>query len=270
MDRAALEVAIAARQSVLCVGLDPDLDRLPAGIPRTVDGVVDFCRRIIDATLAYCVAYKPNLAFFECLGSRGLEAFANTCAHVPDSHFLIADAKRGDIGNTAGRYARAYFEEFGCHAITVAPYMGRDCVTPFLVDGHWAIVLALTSNPGSADFEQLHLVGDEPLWERVLRRCMEWGTPENLMLVVGATKAEQMAHVRELAPEHFLLVPGVGAQGGDLATVLEHGLIRGGGLLVNSSRGVLYASAGEDFEAAAAREARRLRDAMAGPIGRLA
>ena len=267
MDRPTLEASIAQRSSVLCVGLDPDLDRLPAGIPRTVDGVVAFCRRIIDATHEYCVAYKPNLAFFECLGPRGFEAFAKTCEAVPASHFLIADAKRGDIGNTAARYARAFYEEFGCHALTVSPYMGYDCVSPFLVEGHWAIVLALTSNPGSADFEQLHLVGGEPLWERVVMRCREWGTPGNLMFVVGATKAEQMAHVRELAPDNFLLVPGVGAQGGDLETVLRHGLIPGGGLLVNSSRGVLYASGGEDFAAAAGAEARRLRDVMARAVG---
>ena len=263
MDRAALESAIANRRSVLCVGLDPDPARFPDGARRDLDGVVDFCRRIIDATQEYCVAYKPNLAFFECLGAAGFEAFAKTCAHVPDSHFLIADAKRGDIGNTAARYAEAFYDRFGCHAVTLSPYMGYDSINPFLETGKWAVVLALTSNPGSADFEQLHLVGDEPLWERVIRRCREWGTPDNMMFVVGATKAEQMAHVRELAPDNFLLVPGVGAQGGDLATVLRHGLIAGGGLLVNSSRGVLYAGDGADFETAAATEARRLRDAMA-------
>ena len=262
MTRPQLEAAIAARGSLLCVGLDPVLQRLPAGITRDASGVADFCRRIIDATAEYAVAYKPNLAFFECLGPAGMEAFAKTCAHVPESHFLIADAKRGDIGNTAEQYAATFFDFYGCHAVTVAPYMGRDSVQPFLGRGGWAIVLALTSNPGSADFEQLPLAGGAPLWERVITTCAGWGSPAELMFVVGATKAEELTRVRALAPQHFLLVPGVGAQGGDLAAVLERGAIPGGGLLINSSRGILYASGGHDFAAAAEREARVLAEAM--------
>ena len=264
MDRKTLEAHIQSSQSLLCVGLDPVVEKLPVGIPRTVDGVVDFCRYIIDATLDYCVAYKPNLAFFECLGPEGFSAFAKTCAHIPDSHFVIADAKRGDIGNTAAKYAEAFFKQLGCDAITVAPYMGRDSVEPFLVEGHWAIVLGLTSNAGSADFEQQMLAEGVELWERVIRESVSWGTPDNLMLVTGATKAEQFSRIRELAPETFLLVPGIGAQGGDLEGVLKYGAIKGGGLIINSSRGILYKSGGDDFAEAAAGEARALRDAMGG------
>ena len=248
---------------MLCVGLDPVVERLPNGVERSVDGVVDFCRRIIDATLEHCVAYKPNLAFFECLGPEGFAAFAKTCDHIPDSHFVIADAKRGDIGNTAARYAEAFYQRFSCDAVTVAPYMGRDSVEPFLVDGHWAVVLGLTSNAGSADFEQQRLASGEEVWERVISRCVEWGTPDNLMLVTGATKPEKFARIRELAPENFLLVPGIGAQGGDLNGVLRYGAIPGGGLLINSSRGILYKSSRNDFAEAAAEEAQRLSGLMA-------
>lgn len=244
------------------MGLDPVVDRLPVGVARTPDGVADFCRSIIDATLELAVAYKPNLAFFECLGPAGMEAFAKTCAHVPDTHFLIADAKRGDIGNTAERYADTFYDTYACHAVTVAPYMGRDSVEPFVRAGRWAIVLGLTSNAGSADFEQQRLAGGSLLWEEVLQQCKSWGTPDNMMFVTGATKSSAFARIRELVPEHFLLVPGVGAQGGDLAGVMTHGVIEGGGLLVNSSRGVIYASRTTDFAAAAQTEARHLVDQM--------
>ncbi len=269
MDRNTLEHHIDQRGTMLCVGLDPVLDRLPEGIARTPDGVFDFCRRIIDATLDFCVAYKPNLAFFECLGAEGFAAFAKTCAHIPDSHFIIADAKRGDIGNTSTRYAEAFFSRFGCDAVTVAPYMGKDSVAPFLVEGHWAVVLGLTSNPGSADFEQQRLANGLELWEHVIEQCISWGTTENLMLVTGATKPEKFARIRELAPETFLLVPGIGAQGGDLAGVLAHGAIAGGGLLINSSRGIIYKSRGLDFAEAAATEARRLSTLMSGTLSKL-
>ena len=262
MTREQLEAAIAERGTLLCVGLDPVLDRLPAGIRRDADGVADFCRRIVDATREVCVAYKPNLAFFEALGPPGLEAFAKTCAHVGDEHLLIADAKRGDIGNTARRYAEAFYERYGCDAVTVAPYMGRDSVEPFLAEGKWAVVLALTSNPGSADFEQQHLRSGEEVWERVVTSCRRWAGPDQLMFVTGATKPEAFGRIRELAPDNFLLVPGIGAQGGDLEGVLRHGLIDGGGLLINSSRSILYASGAEDFATAAAAEARRLAEAM--------
>ena len=263
MNRQTLESHIASKKSLLCVGLDPVIDRLPEGISKDVDGVVAFCKQIIDATLEYCVAYKPNLAFFESLGPKGFEAFAKTRAHIPDTHFVIADAKRGDIGNTAKRYADAFFNHFSCDALTVAPYMGRDSVEPFLVENHWAIVLGLTSNQGSEDFEQQKLVTGEFVWERVISKCVQWGTPENLMLVVGATKPEAFQRIRELAPETFLLVPGIGAQGGDLEGVLKHGSIKGGGLLINSTRGIIYKSSGTDFAEAAAAEAKSLRDQMA-------
>ncbi len=248
---------------MLCVGLDPVLGRLPDGIRRDAEGVADFCRRIIDATLEVAVAYKPNLAFFECLGVAGMAAFAKTCAHVPDTHFLIADAKRGDIGNTAERYAQTFYQTYGCHAVTVAPYMGRDSVEPFLVEGHWAIVLGLTSNAGSADFEQRPMASGQPLWEHVLTTCASWGTADNTMFVTGATKPGEFSRIRELVPEHFLLVPGIGTQGGDLGAVLRDGAIAGGGLLINSSRGIIYASGASDFEAAALRESRVLVDGMA-------
>lgn len=263
MTRTTLEAHIADRSSLLCVGLDPVLDKLPEGIPRSVDGITDFCRSIIDATLEYAVAYKPNLAFFECLGPAGMEAFAKTCEHVPATHFLIADAKRGDIGNTSLRYAEAFYQTYGCHGVTIAPYMGRDSVEPFLVEGHWAVLLALTSNSGSEDFEQQIMADGRPLWELVLAKASSWGHTGNMMFVTGATKAQDFVRIRELVPDHFLLVPGIGAQGGDLAAVLEHGLIAGGGLLINSSRSILYASGGRNYAQSAAIEARELRDTMA-------
>lgn len=262
MTRAEIAAAIAKRDSMLCVGLDPVPERLPEGVTRDADGVVDFCRRIIDATADLAVAYKPNLAFFEALGPGGMAAFAKTCAHVPETHFLIADAKRGDIGNTALRYAEAFYDRYGCHAVTVAPYMGEDSVRPFLREGCFAIVLGLTSNAGSADFEQVAMHDGRPLWEHVIEKCVAWGSPDELMLVTGATKADDFARIRELAPEHFLLVPGIGAQGGDLAGVLRHGRTAEGGLLINSSRGILYASAKTDFAAAARGAAQTLVTAM--------
>lgn len=247
---------------MLCVGLDPVIDRLPEGIRRDATGVTDFCRRIIDATHDLAVAYKPNLAFFEALGPKGLKAFAKTCAHVPDTHLLIADAKRGDIGNTALRYAETFYDRYGCHAVTVAPYMGEDSVRPFLRAGRFAIVLALTSNPGSADFEQVPMHDGRPLWQHVVERCVAWGSPDELMMVVGATKARDFARVREIAPEHFLLVPGVGAQGGNLAEVVKAGCNSEGGLLINSSRGILYASAKTDYADAARASALTLVEEM--------
>ena len=262
MDRRTLEANIAERGTMLCVGLDPVLDRLPAGIPRTIDGVVTFCMAIIDATRPYCVAYKPNLAFFECLGVEGMSAFAKTCEYIGEEHLIIADAKRGDIGNTATRYAETFYDRYGCDAVTVAPYMGRDSVEPFLRPGKWAVVLGLTSNAGSADFEQQLLADGDELWERVIKQCVSWGTPDNLMLVTGATKPEKFERIRELAPDHFLLVPGIGAQGGDLAGVLKYGAVAGGGLLINSSRGIIYKSEGNDFAEAAGQEARRLAQTM--------
>lgn len=263
MNRVALEQQIERKKSVLCVGLDPDYDKFPEGIPHSIEGLILFCKSIIEATAPYCVAYKPNLAFFECYGAEGLRAFEEVCKAVPKTHFLIADAKRGDIGNTSARYAKAFYETFGCDAITVAPYMGEDSVKPFVKDDKWVIVLGLTSNPGSKDFEQQKFEGGQLLWETVLLKCQEWASDEQMMFVTGATKADSFKRIRALAPTSFLLVPGIGAQGGDLEGVLENGLINGGGLLINSSRGILYKSKGTDFAEAAAEEAQRLQTIMA-------
>ena len=262
MTRDEIAAAVDERGSMLCVGLDPVLERLPEGVKRDADGMADFCRRIIDETVDLAIAYKPNLAFFEALGPEGMAAFAKTCAHVPDTHFLIADAKRGDIGNTAERYAKTFYDTYGCHAVTVAPYMGEDSVRPFLRAGRFAIVLGLTSNAGSADFEQVDMHDGRPLWEHVVEKCVGWGSADELMLVTGATKPDDFTRIRELAPEHFLLVPGIGAQGGDLEGVLKRGRTPQGGLLINSSRGIIYASAKTDYAAAARASAQQLVDAM--------
>ena len=262
MNRQTLEAHIASRKSVLCVGLDPVIDKLPEGIERSARGVFDFCRRIIDATLEYAVAYKPNLAFFECLGPEGMEAFAKTCEHIPDSHLIIADAKRGDIGNTAERYAQTFYDVYRCGAVTVAPHMGKDALLPFIRTDRWPVVLALTSNPGADDFLNRAMEGGEPLWERVVRQALSWADGAQIMFVMGATRPEKLRRMREIAPDAFLLVPGVGAQGGDLKEVMQEGCIPGAGLLINASRSILYASPGKDFAEAAAREARQMQVEM--------
>lgn len=241
MTRQQLIATIRERQSFLCVGLDPDPDR----IPQRFDGdVLAFNRAIIDATRDYCVAYKPNTAFYEALGLDGTALLRDTIAYIGDSHFVIADAKRGDIGNTSRYYARFAFETLGADAITVAPYMGSDSVAPFLeTAGKWSILLALTSNEGSHDFQEaLQEDTKTTLYEKVMRRAMDWGGPEQLMFVCGATQAAKFAELRRISPDHFFLVPGVGAQGGDLGAVCRHGMTEDCGLLVNSSRGILYAS----------------------------
>lgn len=263
MTRADLYHLIQERASYLCVGLDIDLDKIPAFLKDTPDGLWEFNRRIIDATKPYCVAYKPNLAFYEALGLKGWELLQQTIDYIGDSHFIIADAKRGDIGNTSRLYARAFFDTMGCDAVTVAPYMGADSVKPFLgFPGKWAIVLALTSNPGSADFQFQPLEEGRPLYEKVLDTTAQWGSPEELMFVVGATHPEQFRAIRKMVPEHFLLVPGVGAQGGDLEQISKHGWNSYGGLLVNASRSILYASNGSDFDQKAAEEALRMQAEM--------
>lgn len=264
MHRSLLEAQIAQRKSVLCVGLDPVLDRMPEGISRDAGGVFEFCRQIIDATLPYAVAYKPNLAFFECLGPLGMEAFAKTCDYIPDTHLVIADAKRGDIGNTAERYAQTFYDFYGCGAVTIAPHMGRDAVEPFFRKDRWAVVLALTSNPGAEDFLTAELKDSGPLWERIVGQTIAWAADAQLMFVMGATRPEQLRRMRQLAPDHFLLVPGVGAQGGSLEDVMREACIPGGGLLINASRSILYASAGADFAQAAAAEAQAMQSQMAG------
>lgn len=264
MKQQTLVSEIFRKQSFLCVGLDTDPHKLPKHLLGQPDAVFQFNRQIIDATRDLCVAYKPNLAFYEARGSEGWRDFERTVAYIGPEHFVIADAKRGDIGNTSRMYAEAFFEKTACDAVTVAPYMGADSVSPFLgFPDKWAVVLALTSNPGSSDFQSSTLEESrEPLWERVLHRAQAWGTPDNLMFVVGATHPEAFARVREIAPDHFLLVPGVGAQGGDLEAICRHGLTRDCGLLINASRSILFASDGVDFAEAARAEAERMQREM--------
>lgn len=266
MDRSTLVTEIFRKKTFLCVGLDSEADKIPRHLNAFDDPVFEFNRRIIDATRDYCVAYKPNLAFYEALGPEGWVTLKRTVEYIGSQHFIIADAKRGDIGNTSRKYAEAFFQKMAFDAVTVAPYMGADSVTPFLdFEGKWVILLALTSNKGSGDFQRSTLLDtQEPLWETVMRRAQQWGNPGNLMFVVGATRPEAFARVREIAPEHFLLVPGVGAQGGDLDTICRYGLTGDCGLLVNSSRSIIYASAGEDFEEKAKIEAIKLQQEMAG------
>ncbi len=264
MTRAELSAQIRQKQSYLCVGLDADIDRLPRHLLDKDDPVFEFNKAIIDATQDLCVAYKPNLAFYEALGSNGWESLRKTLEYIPDEHFTIADAKRGDIGNTSRLYAQAFFGEMGFDAVTVAPYMGVDSVKPFLeFEGKWVILLALTSNKGSQDFQFDQQGNGQPLYEKVMRKAQEWGTPGNLMYVVGATHPEKFKEIREIAPDHFLLVPGVGAQGGDLEALTRHGANADVGLLVNSSRGIIFAGQGEDFAEKARSAAQALQTSMA-------
>lgn len=270
MTREELVHTIFERKSFLCVGLDPDMEKLPKHLLVEENPTFAFNRAIIDATAPYCVAYKPNLAFYEQLGGNGMEAFELTVNYLQEHyphHFIIADAKRGDIGNTSKMYARSFFGHYGVDAVTVAPYMGIDSVSPFLTyEGKWVVLLALTSNKGSLDFQLTESQEGERLFEKVLRVSSEWGTANNMMYVVGATRGELIADVRKIVPDHFLLVPGVGAQGGSLQEVCQYGMTSDCGLLVNSSRGILYASQGEDFAEAAAAAARSLQEEMASLI----
>ena len=261
---------IRERRSFLCVGLDTDPAKMPEHLRSAKDGVFQFNRAIIDATIDYCVAYKPNLAFYEALGIEGLRQLKLTMDYIHGLGkpvFTIADAKRGDIGNTSERYAKAFLDpqgDFNFDAITVAPYMGADSVQPFTVyPGKWVILLALTSNKGAFDFQLTEDKEGTPLYQRVLETSKQWGSEENMMYVVGATKAEMLTDVRRIVPGSFLLVPGVGAQGGSLEEVCRYGLTKDCGLLVNSSRGIIYASNGTDFAEAAAREAQKLQQQMA-------
>ena len=258
MTREELYLQMKAKGSMLCVGLDTDYAKIPECVKagRSVgEAVLEFNRRIIDATASHCVAYKPNLAFYESLGIEGLSVLDKTVDYLRTNHpeqFLIADAKRGDIGNTAKMYARSLFSTFDFDAVTISPYMGSETVTPFLeYPGRYAIVVALSSNSSSADF-QTALKDGKPLYRVVMERMMEISTPENMMFVVGATKADKLKEIRQFCPDNFLLVPGVGAQGGSAEEVMSNGANDKGGLLINSSRGVLYASSGEDFAQAAA------------------
>ncbi|MBR3123461.1 MAG: orotidine-5'-phosphate decarboxylase [Prevotella sp.] len=266
MTREQLIEQIFAKKSFLCVGLDTDAKKIPAHLLDLHDPIVEFNKAIIDATAPYCVAYKPNLAFYEAHGTHGMIAFKKTVEYIRERHphhFIIADAKRGDIGNTSKMYARTFFDEYDVDMLTVAPYMGEDSVTPFLeYDGKWVALLALTSNKGSLDFQLTKDENGERLFEKVMRKAQEWSTPQNMMFVVGATRGEMFKDVRRLAPHHFLLVPGVGAQGGSLEEVCQYGMTSDCGLLVNSSRGIIYASGDEDFAEMAGNKAREMQQAM--------
>ncbi|MBS1667418.1 MAG: orotidine-5'-phosphate decarboxylase [Bacteroidetes bacterium] len=252
MTRSQLIEQIFQKKSYLCVGLDTDINKIPRHLLSAADPVFEFNKQIIDATKDFCVSYKINTAFYEAMGVRGWETLQKTEAYIPSSHFKIADAKRGDIGNTSTQYAKAFFEALSFDAVTVAPYMGADSVKPFLqYEGRWAIVLGLTSNEGAQDFE-FQKLRDEYLYEKVLKTVSQWGTTENLMFVIGATQDGQFKQVRSLTPNHFYLVPGVGAQGASLKAISEIAMNKDCGLLVNASRAIIYASDGEDFALKAA------------------
>ena len=257
---------ILKKRSFLCVGLDPEISRLPVCLAGSDDPIFDFNRRIIDATHEYAVAYKPNFAFYESYGPAGMAALDKTVRYInklDTDIFIIADAKRGDIGNTSKMYARAVFGEMPFDAVTVAPYMGEDSVTPFLsYPGRWAVILALTSNRGADDF-QYHTDKGQRLFERVLTVSQRWGTTDNIMYVVGATRAEMLADIRKIVPDHFLLVPGVGAQGGSLEEVARYGMNSQCGLVVNSSRGIIYADSSENFDTTAGEKAHEMQEEMA-------
>jgi orotidine-5'-phosphate decarboxylase len=247
MTREQLVNEIRTKNSYLCVGLDTDPEKIPAHLHSFADPVFEFNRRIIDATRDHCIAYKINTAFYEALGLKGWESMEKTVNYIPPTHFRIADAKRGDIGNTSAQYAKAFFETMNFDAVTVAPYMGEDSIRPFLEHtGKWTIVLGLTSNKGAADFE-LSKINGEYLFEKVLKTCAAWGNPANLMFVVGATQAAMFKSIRAITPGHFYLVPGVGAQGGSLDEISSNAMNKDIGLLVNVSRGIIYLSNGDDF-----------------------
>lgn len=260
---------IRKKQSFLCIGLDVDLKKIPSHLLEGEYPIFEFNKAIIDQTHHLAVAYKPNLAFYEAYGLKGWKALEKTIRYINEKYpeiFIIADAKRGDIGNTSTRYAKAFFENLNCDALTIAPYMGKDSVEPFLeFEGKYAILLALTSNPGSSDF-QMQKIGEAPLFQSVFKTALTWKNSENLMFVVGATKAEYFKEIRKIVPDNFFLVPGIGAQGGDLKDVCKYGMNKNCGLLVNSSRGIIYASSEKDFAEAAAQKAKNLQQEMAGVL----
>lgn len=263
MTREELFGQIRKKESYLCVGLDTDIEKIPTHLLDTEDPVFEFNKQIIDATAEYAVAYKPNTAFYEAGGVKGWQSLEKTIAYIPKDIFVLADAKRGDIGNTSNMYARAFFQNMNCDAVTVAPYMGEDSVKPFLeFEQKWVVLLALTSNYGGKDFQNLELnIGGE-LFEEVIRKSKTWGSPDQLMYVVGATRPEGFGKIRKIIPHHFLLVPGVGAQGGSLAEVSKYGMNNQCGLLVNSSRGIIYASSGSDFAQTAGEKSKELQQEM--------
>ena len=273
MTRKELIEQIFTKRTFLCVGLDTDIKKIPQHLLTSDDPIFQFNKAIIDATADYCVAYKPNIAFYECDGVKGWISLEKTIKYLKNNypnHLIIADAKRGDIGNTSAMYARCFFGEMDVDALTVAPYMGEDSVTPFLnYEGKWVILLALTSNKGSHDFQLMQDADGERLFEKVMRKGQEWGTPQNMMFVVGATRGEMFKDVRRVAPDHFLLVPGVGAQGGSLEEVCRYGMTKDCGLLVNSSLGIIYASSDEHFAEIAANKAREIQQQMAAELAKL-
>lgn len=270
MDRKQIVEEIRKKKSFLCVGLDTDIKKIPQHLLSEEDPIFSFNKAVIDATAPYCVAYKPNLAFYESLGVKGQEALEKTVRYLRENYpeqFIIADAKRGDIGNTSTLYARSFFEYLGVDAVTVAPYMGEDSVKPFLgYPGKWVILLALTSNKGSADFQLIKDENGNRLFENVILTSRKWAGTDEMMYVVGATQGRMFEDIRAIAPDNFLLVPGVGAQGGSLEEVCKYGMTDDCGLLVNSSRGIIYASNGEDFAEAAGTAARELAGEMAGML----
>lgn len=264
MNREQLIAQIKKKKSFLCIGLDTDINKIPKHLLELEDPVFEFNKQIIDATKEFCVAFKPNIAFYESMGLSGWESLQKTLDYIPENIFTIADAKRGDIANTSGMYARAFFKNMNFDSVTVAPYMGADSVIPFLeFENKWAIILALTSNKGSKDFQKIEDKNKKQLFKEVLETSRNWGTDANIMYVVGATRAEQIAEIRRIVPNHFLLVPGVGAQGGSLRDVVKFGMNADCGLLVNSSRGIIYAGNGINFAAKAKVEAQKLQQEMA-------
>lgn len=263
MDRNQLFEQIQKKRSFLCVGLDTDIEKIPEHLKKLDDPIFEFNKQIVDATQEYTVAYKPNIAFYEAHGIKGWESLQKTVAYIKEQYpeqFLIADAKRGDIGNTSKMYAKTFFEVMDFDSVTVAPYMGEDSVTPFLgYKEKWVILLGLTSNIGADDFQ---FMGNPPLYQQVLNKAQYWATPDELMFVAGATRATMLADIRKTAPDNFLLVPGVGAQGGSLAEVAQYGMNNKCGLLVNSSRGIIYADGSDNFANIAGQKAKELRDEM--------
>ncbi|MEE1347930.1 MAG: orotidine-5'-phosphate decarboxylase [Bacteroidales bacterium] len=267
MNRQQLVEVIKQRKTFLCVGLDTDIKKIPAHLLTAEDPIFDFNKAIIDATAPFCMAFKPNLAFYESLGVKGWVAFEKTIKYLKANypqHFIIADAKRGDIGNTSAMYARSFFEELDIDSLTVAPYMGEDSVSPFLgYEGKWVILLALTSNKGSHDFQLTADADGERLFEKVLRTSRKWAGADKMMYVVGATQGQAFEGIRQIVPDSFLLVPGIGAQGGSLEEVCKYGMTKDCGLIVNSSRAIIYASNGDDFAEAAAKAAEDVQKKMA-------
>jgi len=270
MNREDLVKHIYSKKSFLCVGLDSDITKIPQHLLSYKDPIFEFNKRVIDATKDYCVAYKPNIAFYESLGPKGWETLEKTMDYIPKDIFTIADAKRGDIGNTSKMYAKTFFEYFNFDSVTVAPYMGEDSITPFLeYDNKWVIILGLTSNKGSNDFQRINDHNGRPLYEHVITKSQLWGNPKNLMYVIGATHPDDFKDIRQLAKDFFFLVPGIGAQGGDLDSVMEYGSNQDVGLLINSSRGIIYADNSENFENFVSQSAQEIQVHMSNWINKM-